>query len=114
MPSKLYLVYQPKAWAYVANHIKKGQPGAYSSCLRRVRGKVQPIWVLCNHIPHVKQGNIVVNLHFVYQLKAWEPCVADHMLTIAYLRKKYLNMSPARDRGWIDGENTAELIDKLI
>jgi hypothetical protein len=31
---------------------KRGQPGAHSSHLRKVRGRVRPLWVLCTqHFP---------------------------------------------------------------
>jgi hypothetical protein len=37
-------------------HNKKGQPGVYSSHLRRVRGRVQPLWILCTQ-PFISAQN---------------------------------------------------------
>jgi hypothetical protein len=39
----------------------KGQPGAHSSHLRRVRGRVRPLWVLCTqHFPTFLKEDVFI------------------------------------------------------
>ncbi|XBH73211.1 hypothetical protein VPH35_100351 [Triticum aestivum] len=51
----------PSLLGGITNNLKKGQPGACSSRLRRLRGRVRPLWVYCRQpFPTFLQGSALV------------------------------------------------------